>query len=706
MKIIVVLFLFFFPLSSYSFSLETHVWIGQQVVNDLLEQGAGYGKVTIPPFGEYEVDSTIVKAIEANRKVYLMGNIGPDAFPDLIAGQATTHAGMENGWKTDDWLAHVLSMGEADKEVAFKYGYVAHGAADFWAHTYVNAYSGGHFDIHDGEVHTEMRHILLERLIAEYTPPLLDHNDVYLGEYHANVAVGSALPLDAMFNSLLNSKSVQEEYAKLTSTAYLTEFGAIENKVSSYISRVESLRTPVDQAIGEVSSQIIKIEAEIDDILSNPTLNYGLVCELECTQKDEVCEEWSIILFGFGPCLSYDTVCVAVEKVCTENNTIGELRKSLAPLRDYQYLIMSARPEIEFIYQALLDWREGIRVAAVEYQGMSSRVAVELLKANGNPTQELKDWVACHGLTLTGFNTFFVGTTSVTWEAECKLYKTYSEVVKSIDFVLEYYSEVLYGVLGSELNDLKNQIESDFQRYVGEALLSAVAGVEVLELIESYKAAKNGDVSGLLTASFSSLDNRELLIIEDIVSRVKSEMYLKNGRFDPERYAVAYNSVVLAKLSLLSSAELNRMVADSGGHSGLYGQELYGSDYPFNIMLGGVKSLDHGYQWLAVAPPQLRRNGWVYLNGQNTSYSSEEGKGFRLFQDPATRDGVFRKIFKGALVPGIELPSQINHPDVKPDGYPYRVCGSNYYPNGLQDNGLCSLEYLIPAFSILHNRGH
>ena len=679
-------------MNAHAFNTETHVWVGQQVVNDLLEPGPGYGKLSIPPLGEFSVDADIIEAIENNRKTFLMGNVGPDGFPDIIVGQLTAHPGLENGWKTDDWVAHVLGMGNTSKEIAFKYGYVAHVAADFWAHTYINTYSGGSFDLFSGSVDEKMRHILLEDFIAQHTPPLVDHSGLSLGTAYSNVATGYTLPLESMAETLITDSDVQNEYAKSPATIHMTAANAMGDLVDGYISVANSARSPIDKVLEDVFSEINKIEEEIDQILSNPSLNYGLVCEV----KEECEEKCNPILFG----LSCKTVCKVVGEVCKEDNTIGALREQLAPLRDYQYALFSAQPEVELVYQALLDWREGIRVAIVEYQNTSSNVAVELMKNDGDPMQEIKDWIACHGLTLTGINTFFVGTTPVTWKAECKIYKTYVEVMNSLDSLLENHGDLLLGVLGNDLYELKNKIEEDIQNRVGEAFLSKIAGDEVLELINAYTDAKNGNIASLMSLQFSYSGNNNLLTIPDIESRVKSEMYISNGYFDPDKYAVAYNSVILAKLVLLNSSELNRMVQESGGHSGAYGQELFQDTYPFNIMLGGVKTIDGDFQWLEKAPPYLRNDGWVYTSVEATGYGSDNGKGFRLFQDSKARDNIFRKIFKGPLIPSIEVPSQVGSTDIKPKGYPYVVCNSNGYPNGEKDRS-CALEYLIPAVYLL-----
>ena len=151
--------------SLFAFDTRTHVWIAQEVINDLADNG----KVTIAPFGEFDVDAALSDAILQNRRIYRMANIGPDGFPDVIGGQVTVHPGLEDGyiddntttlvrgWKSDTWFKWVLQQSQTSQEKAFAYGYLAHGAADVFAHTYVNMYSGDIFDMNDGETDVEKR---------------------------------------------------------------------------------------------------------------------------------------------------------------------------------------------------------------------------------------------------------------------------------------------------------------------------------------------------------------------------------------------------------------------------------------------------------------------------------------------------------------------------------------------------------------------
>lgn len=109
---ILFLTLFFCPLLSQyalAFKLNTHVWIAQQVINDL--ENDPDGMIEIPINGvlqKFKVDPVLRSAILNNKKIYRMGNIGPDASPDVIIGQFSIHPGPTihdnpKGMGTDEW---------------------------------------------------------------------------------------------------------------------------------------------------------------------------------------------------------------------------------------------------------------------------------------------------------------------------------------------------------------------------------------------------------------------------------------------------------------------------------------------------------------------------------------------------------------------------------------------------------------------------
>jgi hypothetical protein len=183
--------IFLIPYSANAFKSASHIWIGQQIINDLEDDGM----LSIKLNGEtiyLSVREDIKNAILSNKSDFLMGNIGPDATPDVVVGQTSVHPddiGKDSdgnvtdasAWNTDDWLIYLLNKADQSETAkAFVYGYLGHAAADVFGHTYVNQYAGGIFNLKD-EILVEQRHIILESYIDAHLPALVDSNGNNLG---------------------------------------------------------------------------------------------------------------------------------------------------------------------------------------------------------------------------------------------------------------------------------------------------------------------------------------------------------------------------------------------------------------------------------------------------------------------------------------------------------------------------------------------
>lgn len=191
--------------TAYAFKIDTHLWLADHL---LAEIGQGHvrfeGGVSIP------LHPRVAESISRYPGAFRIGVLGADLYPDLIAGQMTTHPGLPPlltagpdsvptdvatlaavmgrsftdgvaGWQTDDWLAHVLEAAwsgrpGATPEIAFAFGYLLHAAMDTWAHSYVNVYTGDLFSIVENQ-EIAARHTVMETFIREahapYAAPLV-----------------------------------------------------------------------------------------------------------------------------------------------------------------------------------------------------------------------------------------------------------------------------------------------------------------------------------------------------------------------------------------------------------------------------------------------------------------------------------------------------------------------------------------------------
>lgn len=178
LKCLVATFFLTLTQSALALKVETHIWIAQDIVNELEERPTfSFVDSTGKRVGTVNVPAKVRAAILQHKEAFLLGSIGPDAFPGIFEGQMTIHPGSKHhGWGSDNWLRHLLLTASTDEELAFAYGSLTHGAADIFAHTYVNTYAGDVWDLSDGEIDVERRHFLIEGYIASKMPQLSDKN--------------------------------------------------------------------------------------------------------------------------------------------------------------------------------------------------------------------------------------------------------------------------------------------------------------------------------------------------------------------------------------------------------------------------------------------------------------------------------------------------------------------------------------------------
>ena len=614
--------------SLLAFDTRTHVWIAQEVINDLED-----GKVTIAPYGEFSVDPSIVSAILENKSTYRMGNIGPDGFPDVIAGQVTVHPGLEDGyiddetdiitkgWKSDTWFQWVLSKAQTPHEKAFAYGFLGHGASDTFAHTYVNMYAGDIFDMNDGETDVEKRHIFLEKYISDRLPAITDSDDNYLGEAHELVAVDDALPVTFIKNTLLMNQDVAEQYALSGTANYLAKLYEFRQKVAALDD---------DNTENSVESDIDVAKEECEDTSWYP----GKYLFSIFSSKDEACEEQSFL--------------------DRKKTQLAEIKASFGITT----------------YSFKKAWLAQIDHAIDEYIKTSSRMSQGFMEVNGDTYTQLQEWLNCYGTSFTDPTT--LGAQAV--EGSCKV----SNKIKSeLSFLYDVKDEADFTILSglkSEVNTLSDAL--------GNEIISLI-GVAALEIITVKEQSVSHDS---LNDQFGMDESeKHLLLISDMAERVEAEMALKNGALDPESFSVLYNAVVLSKLSLLSTDQLNLLITRAGVASSYQ----YPQDGKFNILFNTIKTIDGNHQWMRQAPPYPRFDGFSDTTDHFYGYENNETHGLKLFESSQLRFNVFDKVFKGPLALGLETPEIINMDEILSSDYPYVSCAENPFPNGIDDH-FCS----------------
>jgi hypothetical protein len=153
-----------------AWKVDAHVWIAAEVLKDAidgtisLKVGDTNVRINLPP--------RHAAALRAHPRLYLLGSLGPDAFPDVLGGQMVIHPSYRGGWGTADWLRRLMDTPNmSSEEIAFTLGYLSHAAADTFAHTFVNQYAGDVFHAFDHST-AATRHIFIEGLVSNYLPPI------------------------------------------------------------------------------------------------------------------------------------------------------------------------------------------------------------------------------------------------------------------------------------------------------------------------------------------------------------------------------------------------------------------------------------------------------------------------------------------------------------------------------------------------------
>lgn len=198
-----------------AYKIETHVWVGQQLINDLQDDG----KISVELNGKtvnIAIPADIKKAILDYQDAYLLGHIGPDAAPDIIVGQSIIHPGVGD-WDSAQWMGYLLYEGRNSEQPhvdllkAYSYGFLGHASADVFGHTYVNKYAGDQFSLED-ETLVEIRHVALESFISERTPTIRDNSNNTWSSANARVNISDAYA-DTIRDTMVYNDTMQELYS-------------------------------------------------------------------------------------------------------------------------------------------------------------------------------------------------------------------------------------------------------------------------------------------------------------------------------------------------------------------------------------------------------------------------------------------------------------------------------------------------------------
>jgi len=228
-----------------AFGLKTHLWIGQQIIAEV-NQSCRIRIGDVP----LALEPALCSSIRNHPKAFLAGTLGPDAYPDIITGQVTTHPGIHDDWSTSDWLIHLYGSAQPGAELAFSAGYLVHAASDVFAHTYVNAYSGDIFVLSD-ERAVERRHFVLEKYIDSKLP---------------GFSIGSvdleALP-DYLSHRLIFDSSAGRTANKSGVAGHISAMNGVRVSVEHFARQLDELEQGASRRLGDFVGRSIDLNAQV-----------------------------------------------------------------------------------------------------------------------------------------------------------------------------------------------------------------------------------------------------------------------------------------------------------------------------------------------------------------------------------------------------------------------------------------------------------
>jgi len=682
--------------------IDTHVWIAQQVLNDVLPDG----KLKLPGFdGEFSIDASLHQNLIDCQDQYRMGSIGPDAFPDMVGGQMTTHPGTPEDypgfpegvkkWQTNDWLKHVLSRGfvYGGCSNAFAFGYLTHAASDVFAHTYVNMYAGDIFNFADG-LEEELRHMALEAFVSEHMPPIRNLNGTIL---HPDKIV--EVPAEFVRATLILNSSVADQYRPITETKYLAGMYDLWAKLNELIIVAENLADEVAQETLKLKVCLLPLNIPIPipciPGVTDCFIHVGI--DIGCVDLDPVYDKICL------NCGDYTACDIKDVRWCEHFNACPLLPTDPVGCTTHEILNDSGQILADLIALPLYQWRDAVEEAVLQYAHTQEEIAREIMRGDeGDPMGAYSRWLTCWGPAFSGAIPTVVGHTC----------DTSLNVLHSITGgISSFRSKVsqLTGDLGWAL-DPAQKFSEEIKPVLYEGLLDQLDAIAseggTLDSLILMRRTEHND--GTLNEEFAiNSSPKALLEIPDVAARVRAEMKIDptTGQWSPDDYPVIHNSIALSKLLLLPAWQVNQLVSNAGVASTAYGPVLYPGlvwiGKPFSPLLGMARSIDGSHQWQEFSPPYARdcddslelgdleldvldvciQKDESFSSERNYGYSfSEPERGFRLWQDCDVREKVFKKIFMGPIAPGLELAGELGFEELLPLDHPLRGSWENPFP--------------------------
>lgn len=562
------------PTQSFAWKPSTHVYLALAALDeitanvDLLGNAKNPGEVVfyrvnyatgdvVERLGAYEADASLVAALEAHRRAFVMGVLGPDAYPDIATGQARIH--VRHPVHSDRWLRYLWEQAQGQDAMirAFVLGYLTHAIGDMFMHTDVNHFAGGEFtlDVENARGNplnfNAARHIIFESYVGTRTPEL-DKNDYDIG-------IRLVEPLrEFMYRHLADARTVEHPALSPRTDTFLGEEvlarkpylsdGDFESSIPRFFS---DLRDGLVGYLNMVDDTVAAIDRQIQAI-------YDDAARLSCP-AGVTCT---------SPPGDQTAGCIAACTVATGLASPHLARKLIfqaANAGPYTYVMQEWVPNID----------DGLR----KWLDLNHQLARLLMFAPPDQTDlaAAKDSISHYkDIHLPRM----LGLPSVVGE-----YVVFSNSIK----------EMIFGDVQDAIDDMRSNLvhflfEQAFRMSIDEFQEAYVSPQSLFDDVLPLGYVSNENIVGQ-TTTLAQL-NQQLGIVEPGFS-------FPDRRWRIQDVPPAWNTFTLIKISMLSRNGLRNLLEDLGADC--QGDACLPDSNP---ALGFMRSLDESRQWLPDDPSE------------------------------------------------------------------------------------------------------
>ena len=646
------------------FGLKTHVYIADQVWQDIADC-----RVSIRG-QDFAVPAETCRAVRAHRGEFLAGALGPDVFPDVLVGQSIVHPGMPNGWQANDWLNHLLSHARSDEEIAFAWGFAMHFAGDVFAHSYVNNYAGGVFEIDsDRTKGIELRHFRLEKYIDQHLdyridPAVLRVPSAFLSQQLIQYDYGAGG--GPRVGDFYASAAANPEGFVRDSTRRLRAGGPAAPVMTLLtmldLARVARLRAPGQEAAerARLNQAATNVRA-VEDRLHLPH------------SETMVFDERSPGYAG------------ASREARTEVQTAYRLYASQ----------VEAWQQARALTVFTAAWVHDLEIAAQRYIEASLEFGMDMLRSGdsarppfeerGSATAAYRRWLACYAPVLQG-NPVAAGDLvcermramrSDLALRRAALLSSVGAQPRSSYFRLLQIDEYLGGLAEDVVTGLIGLRDESFANLLDEGL--APTPVTGDSLNATFATAPNGQLAFQCVADWIDADLGMRPPLATGADRTCDQAPRTRQALDPASFAPLDDALVLARLALLDQAGVRQLAQRFHGDPAAL---RLGTQARYSVLLDSVRSLDGSQQWRGTAMPFPRRDPYRATPPARSFGYAPGGTGpagFPFYQSEALRRSVFAALFprpfEGAILMRAEM---------QPPAYPFRSCAGDPFRDAPQ----------------------